>query len=88
MCVIACAVEVPIPGRFNAANALSGTTLESVDPGAIQSRVLGADCILLIVAALDDLRLADLTVLALELDSHYRPCSLAGQVPRLRKLYA
>jgi molybdenum cofactor biosynthesis protein B len=27
-------------------------------------------------------------VLALELDSRYRPCSLAGQVPRLRHLCA
>ncbi|BCT91879.1 indole-3-glycerol phosphate synthase [Lysobacter helvus] len=33
-----------------------------------EARALGADCILLIVAALDDVRLADLTVLALELD--------------------
>jgi indole-3-glycerol phosphate synthase len=32
-----------------------------------ESRALGADCILLIVAALDDLRLADFTVLGLEL---------------------
>ncbi len=32
-----------------------------------EARVLGADCILLIVAALDDLRLAELTVRALEL---------------------
>jgi indole-3-glycerol phosphate synthase len=32
-----------------------------------EARALGADCILLIVAALDDVRLADLTVLALEL---------------------
>ncbi|KGQ20013.1 Indole-3-glycerol phosphate synthase [Lysobacter dokdonensis DS-58] len=32
-----------------------------------ESRALGADCILLIVAALDDLRLADLTVRAMEL---------------------
>jgi indole-3-glycerol phosphate synthase len=32
-----------------------------------EARALGADCILLIVAALDDLHLADLTVLALEL---------------------
>ena len=32
-----------------------------------ESRALGADCILLIVAALDDLRLAELTVRALEL---------------------
>ena len=27
-------------------------------------------------------------VLALELDSRYRPCSLAGQIPRLRSLCA
>jgi molybdenum cofactor biosynthesis protein B len=27
-------------------------------------------------------------VLKLELDSRYRPCSLAGQVPRLRHLCA
>src|SRR3546814_15637954 len=27
-------------------------------------------------------------VLALELDSRYRPCSLAGQIPRLRDLCA
>ena len=27
-------------------------------------------------------------VLALELDSRYRPCSLAGQIPRLRHLCA
>jgi molybdenum cofactor biosynthesis protein B len=27
-------------------------------------------------------------VLSLELDSRYRPCSLAGQIPRLRKLCA
>ena len=33
-----------------------------------EARALGADCILLIVAALDDIRLADLTVLALEMD--------------------
>jgi indole-3-glycerol phosphate synthase len=33
-----------------------------------ESRALGADCILLIVAALDDVRLAELTVLALDLD--------------------
>jgi len=32
-----------------------------------ESRALGADCLLLIVAALDDLRLADFTVLGLEL---------------------
>jgi indole-3-glycerol phosphate synthase len=32
-----------------------------------EARALGADCILLIVAALDDVRLADLTVLGLEL---------------------
>jgi indole-3-glycerol phosphate synthase len=32
-----------------------------------ESRALGADCILLIVAALDDLRLADFTVLGLDL---------------------
>ena len=32
-----------------------------------EARALGADCILLIVAALDDVRMADLTVLALEL---------------------
>jgi indole-3-glycerol phosphate synthase len=32
-----------------------------------ESRLLGADCILLIVAALDDVRLADFTVLGLEL---------------------
>lgn len=33
-----------------------------------EARALGADCILLIVAALDDVKLADLTVLALELE--------------------
>jgi indole-3-glycerol phosphate synthase len=32
-----------------------------------EARALGADCVLLIVAALDDVRLADLTVLALDL---------------------
>ena len=32
-----------------------------------EARALGADCILLIVAALDDVRLADLTVLAMDL---------------------
>jgi len=32
-----------------------------------EARALGADCILLIVAALDDVRLADLTVLGLDL---------------------
>jgi indole-3-glycerol phosphate synthase len=32
-----------------------------------EARALGADCILLIVAALDDARLAELTVLALDL---------------------
>ena len=39
-----------------------------VDPYQVyESRVLGADCVLLIVAALDDGRLADLTGLALDL---------------------
>ena len=33
----------------------------------VEARALGADCILLIVAALDDVRLADLAVLAMEL---------------------
>ena len=33
----------------------------------VEARVLGADCILLIVAALDDVQLADLAVLAMEL---------------------
>ena len=39
--------------------------------------------------SLDQARLADADlVLGFEFDSRYRPCSLAGQIPRLRHLCA